>query len=445
MPPNAQLLTAKEDSAYKSVFVWDLDLNPAGQYTQKILLKDRVSLGGKWALEVERTQDDLKIEIKFLDAGRVGRFGDAVKVGGQFAWIQAGVNGREHVFRTEQWYNNAPFPNRSNPPLGALVDNVKLVVTRAQFEQESQASGGLLDPAAHRHYRLIFQLSQAFPENKTSSTLALGGISSTPTPHDLRISFPRARKGGADLWTNADLLSTSSPYFRDLFASDFAEASSRRGKRTRKSSGKSTDDGPPTVALPAGDDFADSDEETDEFFFKDVAQKEQDEPSDDLSHRQVTVTQTAFSTYRALLVYLQTGFIDFMPPSSSLTSSQTDETPRSDLLRTKHAAEPVLPLPVSPKSAYRLAHLLQLPDLEKLCLDSFKAALTLEGAPSELFSDTSVCYEDWRKVVVDFIAARWMTVQQSPEWKDMLERQKRDEIPGAAAVLVELLQAVTLM
>lgn len=180
MPPNVQLKKAEEDIAYKHIFLWDLDLNPVAPYTQKILLKDKVSFGGKWTLEIARTKDDLNIDINFLDAGRAGRFGDVVKVTGSFAWIQAGVNGREHTFRSMQWYASTPLPVKKPSPEVGLVENVRLSVTRAQFEQESQSSGGLFDPAAHRHFRLTFQLVQAFPDGGVSSSASLASDSFSP-------------------------------------------------------------------------------------------------------------------------------------------------------------------------------------------------------------------------------------------------------------------------
>ncbi|GAA5989072.1 hypothetical protein JCM11641_002293 [Rhodosporidiobolus odoratus] len=61
----------------------------------------------------------------------------------------------------------------------------------------------------------------------------MSGVSLEHLPHNVRLFFPRAFVGGADLCAKADVLSRSSPYLRNLLSSEVAEATPRRSKRSR--------------------------------------------------------------------------------------------------------------------------------------------------------------------------------------------------------------------
>ena len=78
-----------------------------------------------------------------------------------------------------------------------------------------------------------------------------------------------------------------------------------------------------------------------------------------------------------------------------------------------HLANPPLPLPVSPKSVYRLATLLKLEHLQALALDAFKERLTVANVAEELFGDAAVQFEEIKAVAMGFATANWAAVQQS--------------------------------
>ncbi|BGP12344.1 hypothetical protein JCM10213v2_000258 [Rhodosporidiobolus nylandii] len=306
------------------------------------------------------------------------------------------------------------------------------------------ASHGTYDPARHRLYRLLFILEHAFPKDQAAEHASAleglarrtAGLNLEQLPHNVRLFFPRAHKDGAELWIKGDILSRSSPYLKDLLSSGFAEAQPRRSKRARTSGGAET-----TAAASQDEkDFDDSDDETDDFLFsKKPPSLSQSSEADDISFRQITITQTAFSTYHAVLVYLQTGFIHFAPLSSSFPLSDPAHPTRRDFLSSKHDENPSLPLPVSPTSAYRLAHLLQLEDLQKRALEAVRASLTVKGAATELFSDTSVAYEELRKVVLEFAKENWAKVKESEGWEGMMDKVDRDEVQGGGSILVAVL------
>ncbi|GAA5989070.1 hypothetical protein JCM11641_002291 [Rhodosporidiobolus odoratus] len=96
-----------------------------------------------------------------------------------------------------------------------------------------------------------------------------------------------------------------------------------------------------------------------------------------------------------------TGFIRFTPLSSSFPLAESPST-RNDWLTAKVAEDSSLPLPISPKSAYRVAHLLQLEDLQKKSLEAVRSSLTVAYAATEISGDTSITYEEFRQVSLEF-------------------------------------------
>ncbi|BGP71116.1 hypothetical protein NBRC10513v2_004481 [Rhodotorula toruloides] len=176
----------------------------------------------------------------------------------------------------------------------------------------------------------------------------------------------------------------------------------------------------PSVVSAGEKDFDDSDDETDGVYFRRNPVKKSEEDVV-IEHKKVTITGTAFSTYRAVLAYIRTGYIAFAPLSSTC--------------ETRHA------LPVSPKSTYRLAHLLELEDLQRLCLSNVQETLTPDSAAHELFDEVSVLHEAWRRVVIEYVVANWDAVHATKGWKEVEKRIEEEEVPGAAKIMVQLSRA----
>ncbi|GAA5877199.1 hypothetical protein JCM3774_000115 [Rhodotorula dairenensis] len=196
----------------------------------------------------------------------------------------------------------------------------------------------------------------------------------------------------------------------------------------------------------APEDWDDSDDETDDYVRKvrkpeicDTAQE-----GLDFEYRQITVTETAYLTYRAVMLYLVTGHIEFLPLASSLAPLEPlPKKSRQDFLRGFDAKYPTLPLPVSPKSVYRLAHLLQLDELQQIALDKFASSLTVNGAATELFSPVSIAYDELRKAAIEFAVKNWKAVQATDTWTELQARAVRGEVPQSSLVHAELLAAVS--
>ncbi|GAA5854981.1 hypothetical protein JCM8547_002333 [Rhodosporidiobolus lusitaniae] len=256
-------------------------------------------------------------------------------------------------------------------------------------------------------------------------------LADTPTPHDVCLVFPRPASDPLRLYANRDLL--SSPYFHTLFSSDFAEATAQPSpKRPKYSSAEAGEN-----------EFDASDDETDKVYdekkpLRSILDKEQPE----LSFHEITVTEASYSTYKAILLFLTTGYIDFAPlRSTSLPLNAKATSTRADTLASRSSKSPSLPFAASPKSVYRLAHFLDLSDVRSLALARIKSPLQVETAALELFSPTSLAYQQVQKVVVEFVVGNLSKVEATESYKNAMEAVERGERPEAAPVLVKLLQA----
>ena len=228
-----------------------------------------------------------------------------------------------------------------------------------------------------------------------------------------------------------------SPYFRTLFSSGFAETIRVWSKRVRPRLG-----GVVKPVAQASKDFDDSDDETDRHVLGTQASLHESNARVDpkIRYKQVTVTQAAYSTYRAVLLYLSTGYIHFAPLTSSFATSPTS---RIEALEVEHKKNPHLPFPASPKSVYRLAHILELDNLEQAAMRFFHdECLNLGTAPIELFSDLSRNHTEWRRMILERIMAQWDEVKASEVWATTTQRIKDGEIEGAGPTMVELLEAI---
>ncbi|CDR41764.1 RHTO0S06e05820g1_1 [Rhodotorula toruloides] len=250
-------------------------------------------------------------------------------------------------------------------------------------------------------------------------------------PHDICLFFPRHN---GRLWTRSDVLAGLSPYFKTLLSSGFADSITVPAKRARTESQASS------VVSATEKDFDDSDDETDGVYFRRNPAKKSEEDAV-IEHKKVTITGTAFSTYRAVLAYIRTGYIAFAPLSSTCPAAGSSKDTRKARVKLAAAAKPDMPYPVSPKSTFRLAHLLELEDLQRLCLSNVQETLTPDSAAHELFDEVSVLHEAWRRVVIEYVVANWDAVHATKGWKEVERRVEEEEVPGAAKIMVQLSRA----
>ncbi|KAI5474263.1 hypothetical protein MNV49_003751 [Pseudohyphozyma bogoriensis] len=155
--------------------------------------------------------------------------------------------------------------------------------------------------------------------------------------------------------------------------------------------------------------------------------------------REIKITSARNSTYRAVLVWLQTSHIAFAPLSSSFHPSLSPTSTRLETLKNSLKAYGSLPVPVSPKSVYRLTHLLELPRLGQMALEEISSQLTVDNVALELFSSTSEVYAEVRKVELDFAVRHWAGVKKS---KGMAEIERRmeagEDLPNFGKIMWEI-------
>ncbi|GAA6007065.1 uncharacterized protein JCM10292_003447 [Rhodotorula paludigena] len=276
----------------------------------------------------------------------------------------------------------------------------------------------------------------------------------SPIPHNVRLFFPNAGSKGAEIWTTAHLLSFSSPYLKDLLSSDFAESVTPSSKKRQRRSAAPEQD----VKLQGqpSKDYHDSDDELDDLFLDNFPRPLFTlELVPEHSFRQITITSTAYTTYFATIRWLETGSIAFgdltskCRPQDPSAAHTRDECLREELLGHNKSEgsqdctkEPHSTpwCPVSPKSVYRLAHLLQLDHLQQVCLTYISQNITHHAAARELFDNASVLYDAWREVLLDYVVEHWDDVTATSTWQEMDVRIERDEVPGAAPILRQLMK-----
>ena len=231
------------------------------------------------------------------------------------------------------------------------------------------------------------------------------------------------------------MLSELSPFLDDILDSAAVPSSPHKAKRPRTEVEVSDLD----VATALDDEMdEDSDAETDDYL---VEKKETplygvDEVRGDFSYRQLTLQGVSYTTFLAVLQWLQSGRLEFAELKSE-TAAQNET--RLQYLQSLDAASE-LPLPASPKSTFRLAHLLHLDDLKAEALHFFEGSLTVEGAVCELFSSTTAKYPEVQKLVVRYVAEHWAQVKLTDAWIYLKDAWARGELPGREHVWAALMR-----
>ncbi len=238
-----------------------------------------------------------------------------------------------------------------------------------------------------------------------SLSLSPAGYESQTT-NDLKLVFPDEGPAQLSLWASSNLLASASTFYRDMLHSGMHESGevydgSSSPAPPAKRSASALDESPTgpssssASAYARGDplDDNDSDTEADDIYHRRKA-TDGELPCAVAAHstapfRKVAVTHAKYSTYVALLSWLQTGRIIFAPLSSSIPSPAA----KAALLQHSLATSPFAPLPVSPKSMFKLANYLDIPSLAKLALDAFAHLVEVAHAADEVFGPLLVVPE----------------------------------------------------
>ena len=159
----------------------------------------------------------------------------------------------------------------------------------------------------------------------------------------------------------------------------------------------------------------------------------------DSSFRLVNIDAAAYTTYHAVLCYLQTGHITFAPLRSSFRLQPESTTLRNAKIAELHS-NPSHPRPASPKSVYRLAHFLELPKLADLALANIKAQLSEENIAFEVFGDVAAVYDDVAKVEMEFAIENEELMHSSPAMEEVGKLVESGDLPSYALMSLKLIR-----
>ncbi|GAA6017309.1 hypothetical protein JCM11491_000624 [Sporobolomyces phaffii] len=260
-------------------------------------------------------------------------------------------------------------------------------------------------------------------------------------PNDVRLVFTRkSDRKTSSLWATSSVLVRSSRYFETLLKSNFEEAQldtdlnrkkTEQVPRVEPSKEEEVDD--------YDDDGTDSDCDLDDTLPDDADATTIPEP--EFSHHRIVVRKTAYSTYRAVLVWIHSGHISFAPLRSSVSHLAPEDrtAARASDSRSLGTVDPDLPRPVSPKSVYKLAHYLSLTALANLALAELSRQLTVDNVFVELFDGVASMYDEVRAAEVAFAVNHKREVVKTKGFSDVMDRLKRGELRSSGPVMADLL------
>ena len=183
----------------------------------------------------------------------------------------------------------------------------------------------------------------------------------------------------------------------------------------------------------------DSDAGVDEMTFE--APSPSHEPLSTFPYYRIQISDAACTTYKAVLTYLQFNHIRFAPLTSSFEPLPEDmrHLARLDYLSKHKLDDPLLPYPASPKSIYRLAHSLDLSSLSKLALSNYSSQLSPCNVAFEMMDPIIDEHEQVCQVLVDYLVKNWNEIVKDGNFKELLEKVKKDEVTLSGALVAKLL------
>ena len=458
------LVTTQEFvSTFSQRFTCDIDLDPFKSGARLSVHLSADHSDHKWRLEVENlTRENFQVRLDPIE-GIVGQYATNAQVFVSIARIDD-VDDPPLPIASKLW-RVAAIPWTSNSSFSFDVSNGDVLCSKnpdkpltshnyprsyrvvleykGNGPQPSIPSGREAAIARRMSGQHLFSVN---PELELGLILSLAlALSLSPGPNGVCLSFSRDVK----IWVDSKQLCALSPFFEDCLSSGFSEGQAQvdvgnsnemNGEgETSSRKGKTIDD---------FDDFDDSDDESDQTLKKDGKVSVAESPSH--SFRTIPISQTAFVTYKATLIWQQTGFIRFAPLTSSflcMTSKDpvsVEEVKKRQQDETRRIAEsdPSLPYPVSSKSLYRLAHFLDIPALKELAILAFSQRLTPQGSIYEFLSHEASCYPEIRKTALDYVVKHSQKVVQSPGYTHTLDLATTSDV-GYASLFASLFEALS--
>ncbi|BGP12313.1 hypothetical protein JCM10213v2_000226 [Rhodosporidiobolus nylandii] len=292
---------------------------------------------------------------------------------------------------------------------------------------EKAAADGVKPYHFSTHGQYIYECQIDSPRPFPKNAVAVAEEMAKRTDHlltrpcsDVVFLFPRPQGDPLRLYATRDALVRASPFFEDLFTSGFSEstitsdnedASQRLHTASSVSSQRASLD----------EDLDDADLETDEQLA--FPSQPASLPATSIALHEVVVTDTAYTTYHALLSYLRTDFLAIAPLTTYEASNSTI----------------LLSCPVS---LFRLAHYLRLPGLQRRCLEAIKHTLEPSTVALKLLKPSTRLYEELQQVVIECVVKNVWKFKRSEAWDEVMGKFGRGEAAEAAPVMVTLLSAM---
>ncbi|KAK4697755.1 hypothetical protein P7C70_g8161, partial [Phenoliferia sp. Uapishka_3] len=255
----------------------------------------------------------------------------------------------------------------------------------------------------------------------------------TDSPRYLDVTF--GFDGGRVLHSNSTFLSAESSYFKTLFSSGFSETlrqpqietpnppsdllpTHANGKRPRASEDSDTEVDPPTLHPPT------------------TSYRIKVKDTSYITDRE----DTSYITDREVLRWIHTKKIEF----AKLKSTRSEDNVQPHAMDSTNATIPII-VPASPKFVYRLAHYLELNQLQSVALASLLEQISVTNVADELRSEVSALYEPIQEALVYFAATNWEKVQESEGWKKLEKNFEEGDVELAATFPKMLLKLTKLL
>ncbi|GAA6039845.1 hypothetical protein JCM8097_006760 [Rhodosporidiobolus ruineniae] len=205
------------------------------------------------------------------------------------------------------------------------------------------------------------------------------------------------------LFASELVLRSRSSYFKNMFSSDFAEATPiRLDLSTLPTRFKDALEGDEAEFYVFEEDFASG----------------------------------ALATLGALLLFLHGGKVNFLPSTSQhLKAHEEGEKKRYSAVTREHwqkheQSTTQHPLACTPHALYRLADRYLLETLREVVKLELVDKLTVETVAYEMFSALSIDYEDVQKGILPFLLENWKEVKETRAWKQAMDLLEAGQLPG---------------
>ncbi|GAA6041211.1 hypothetical protein JCM8097_008345 [Rhodosporidiobolus ruineniae] len=324
-------------------------------------------------------------------------------------------------------------------------------------------------------------LPQAVAPPSSALLAAYDTFFDSPALSDVCFSFG-SRSTRRFIFASKRFLAARSEYFKSMFDSGFSEGNSdaaggsdgedRPTKRRRVPTAEAAasiwaNDADGTEWLP--EDWLEQHQSD----AAESAEADQDEQVSPGGRTVVRVEDANYITYRAMLYWLHSEWIEFAPPASDFTvallrmsasspapssssdSSDTDTDtitgnppqPAASSYPSRRAFllaqldEPALPVePPSPHAVYRLADKLGLEELQENAREAIVEGFTVENVLYELVSSIAYQYDEIRDAALNFAWKNWDAVSSTPAFDRVVDGAA--DIEGGTILLAKLMKGL---